>query len=498
MYLPLLRNHHHDNVFPYVTNTSGVDPIIRLNDRPVQPDPTKHIYQEKKLSRCTNLTYPAREWILLSTCSSLRVAIALAEPVLYLPGTNSNEIESEKSAVLRGSLCLHVLKPVKLRKVQLTLRGKARTEWPEGIPPKLFETYEEHSLLSHSWLFFHSDNVGNSTSHGAAWYKTIPPYTDEQHQPRSNECFYPGEYVYHFELPISCSFPESIHMDMGSVNYYLESLVDRYGTFSGKSTGRLGLELIRSPCSSTVATAEPILVSKNWEDRLKYEIQLGEKSLIMGQLIPITFKFTPLGNVQIHKIRLFLMERRYYYCRQRTIRRKEKTRQLLLYERSAPRDQCLLSQWKTMGGNVYEMVDQLRIPGCHDMSANIVHFDTTYPNIRVTHTLRTVLRFSCNDSPELMGDAKFLEICIDSPVQLLSCRCSQDSTILPAYCARVPSSEVLCAYEGTPIYDPSSYFNYTCPEVVGASSPSIDEWPSVSFQVPPPKYDDIFDGGLTE
>ncbi|CAK9839539.1 Arrestin Aly1 [Schizosaccharomyces pombe] len=494
MYIPNLRNYH-DKVFPYGPSSNGYNPVIRLTDRTTQPDPSQHIYQEEKISKCEGLSYRAREWLLLSSNSNARVAIALAEPVLYLPGATSSEIQSEHSAVLRGSLCIQIYKPVKLKKIQLSFKGKSRTEWPEGIPPKLFDTYEENSIMNHCWVFFHSEQKVDENSHGAVWYKVLPHYADTAHYPRSMECFYPGEYVYNFELPISCTYPESIQTDMGRVYYFLETLVDRSSTFSGKSTGRIPIELIRSPCSTSVATSEPILVSKSWEDRLHYEVQVGEKCVVMGQVVPVNFKFTLLGEVKFHKLRLFLMERRYYYCRQRSVRRKEKTRQLLLYERSAPKNQCLLSDWKQVRPDVYELSDQVRIPGCHDMAANIVHFDTTYPNIKITHTVRTVLRFSCENSPELMGSAKYLEIYIDSPVRLLSCRCSDGSTMLPAYCPIIPSSEVnFCSIDNRIIAGMNRDLALDS-DIIGNSPPSFDSWTAVPYQAPPPKYDDIFQSG---
>lgn len=60
----------------------------------------------------------------------------------------------EPPAVIRGLLTLKLTKPSRIRRIEVKLEGKARTEWPEGIGPRRTETSEEHIFISETITFF--------------------------------------------------------------------------------------------------------------------------------------------------------------------------------------------------------------------------------------------------------------------------------------------------------------------------------------------------------
>lgn len=95
------------------------------------------------------------------------VSIHLSEPVLFLSGFEPSEYTDQAPAILRGSLILKLLKPAKIKTITLVFRGRARTEWPEGIPPKKVEFYEEKDLMTHTWPFFNAQFTSSESSHGA-------------------------------------------------------------------------------------------------------------------------------------------------------------------------------------------------------------------------------------------------------------------------------------------------------------------------------------------
>ncbi|KAK8019189.1 hypothetical protein PG990_004327 [Apiospora arundinis] len=70
--------------------------------------------------------------------SGVSCSIVLAEPNVFLTGFEHDghprHETANSTALLRGKLQLDVTKNVKLKSVTLKLVGKARTEWPEGIP----------------------------------------------------------------------------------------------------------------------------------------------------------------------------------------------------------------------------------------------------------------------------------------------------------------------------------------------------------------------------
>jgi arrestin-related trafficking adapter 3/6 len=95
------------------------------------------------------------------------ISVHLAEPVLYLTGFEASEYADRSPAMLRGSLIVKLLKPSKIKTITLVFKGRARTEWPEGIPPKKTEFFEEKELMTHTWPFFNAQFTTSEISHGA-------------------------------------------------------------------------------------------------------------------------------------------------------------------------------------------------------------------------------------------------------------------------------------------------------------------------------------------
>lgn len=95
------------------------------------------------------------------------ISVNLAEPVLYLTGFDPSEYQDRSPAMLRGSLILKLLKPTKIRAITLVFKGRARTEWPEGIPPRRSDFFEDKDLMTHTWPFFNAQFTNSEFSHGA-------------------------------------------------------------------------------------------------------------------------------------------------------------------------------------------------------------------------------------------------------------------------------------------------------------------------------------------
>ncbi|SCV00174.1 LANO_0F05578g1_1 [Lachancea nothofagi CBS 11611] len=102
----------------------------------------------------------------LNQTTSIQVYIQLAEPAVFLQGFEQRQWEERPPGLLRGSLILRVLKPSKIKLIELTFKGVSKTEWPEGIPPKRQEFLESLDIVSHTWPFFQLEhnNVANSSS----------------------------------------------------------------------------------------------------------------------------------------------------------------------------------------------------------------------------------------------------------------------------------------------------------------------------------------------
>ncbi|PSR77066.1 hypothetical protein BD289DRAFT_378138 [Coniella lustricola] len=333
--------------------------------------------------------------------SGLSCTILLAEPNVFLTGFDHDGHTRQEShnstALLRGKLQLNVTKNTKIKAVTLKLLGKARTEWPEGIPPTKVDMYEEQSLRTQALTFFHAmhDNweteFGNQctytlksdptsgNSHGRpslgasdsssslgagfggasggrlrtnnlsakelkklsmrsvesrSFGKTDSPAANPQHA-KGFKVFYPGKYEYSFELPIDHHQLETIKLQYGSVKWELETTVERAGAFKPNLHGSKEVSIVRVPDQMSLEMSEPISISRQWEDQLHYDILISGKSFPIGSKIPIAFKLTPLAKVQVHKLKVFVTESIEYWTNDRRVARKDPGRKILLLEKTA-------------------------------------------------------------------------------------------------------------------------------------------------------------------
>ncbi|CZS99331.1 hypothetical protein WAI453_008221 [Rhynchosporium graminicola] len=335
-------------------------------------------------------------------CSGNGVAcyINLAEPVIFLTGLDhdgtTRDSGSNTTSILRGKLILNVTKNIKLKAVTMKFTGRARTEWPEGIPPEKTITFEEDSLRTQVLPFFNALYQDSDTGYGTlcnyalrgdksanssvtnlaldtvetssgfslpgltnrsnrssailtakeqkrlslqsnqsrSFTKSESPFGPSPQQ-KGFKTFYPGIYEYNFELPIDNNSPETLKLVLASVKWQLEVVLERAGTFKQNLQGFKEIPVIRSPSEDSLELVEPISISRRWEDQLYYEIMISGKSFPLGSKIPIAFKMMPLAKVQVHKIKVILSENIDYYAKNRKVTRRETARKILLFEKSA-------------------------------------------------------------------------------------------------------------------------------------------------------------------
>ncbi|KAF1966387.1 hypothetical protein BU23DRAFT_560305 [Bimuria novae-zelandiae CBS 107.79] len=458
----------------------------------------------------------------LASGNGISVGVNLTEPVLFLQGFEQSDSSDRSTAMLRGSLDLKVTKPSKIKAITLKFRGKAVTKWPEGIPPKKTEFEEIDTIMSHTWPFFNAQFPTAETGTGAdsvELFKGAANLPGSRSSPNASSTnlttkdakrlslqvnqsrsfgkgespsggptvaqkgyrsFNPGTYTYNFELPLDSHLPETIDVELGSVKYELEAIIERAGAFRANLIGTKEVTLIRAPAEGSLEQVEPIAISRSWEDQLHYDIVISGKSFPLGAQVPIAFKLTPLAKVQCHRIKVFVTENIEYFCSNKRVHRMEPVRKVQLFEKRAdgpatstfpgstmrivsgggvPYDQRaaasrgedvpvqdptnLLGDLSTGDVNVgpTEMEFNVQLPSCHNMKekdkSSRLHFDTTYQNIQVHHWIKIVMRLSKPDQNDPTKRRHF-EISIDSPFHILSCQATQANTALPAYSSPEP------------------------------------------------------------
>lgn len=327
--------------------------------------------------------------------SGVSCSIILAEPNVFLSGfdhdTNATRETQNSTALLRGKLQLSISKNVKIKAVTLKLTGKARTEWPEGIPPTKTDLFEEETLRTQSLVFFHamhediwateygnqcsfklkgtntgsslrhamSPSISSSSTHTFGHRRQSPNLSAKELkrlslqsvnsrsfgkgdnplanavQAKGYKVFHPGTYDYSFELPIDHHQLETTKLQYGNVKWELEAMVERAGAFKPNLHGTKEVSVVRIPDQLSLEMSEPISISRQWEDQMHYDIMISGKSFPIGAKIPIAFKLTPLAKVQIHKLKVFVTESIEYWTNDRRVTRKDPGRKILLIEKSA-------------------------------------------------------------------------------------------------------------------------------------------------------------------
>ncbi|RDW88772.1 hypothetical protein BP6252_00804 [Coleophoma cylindrospora] len=494
--------------------------------------------------------------------NGVSVSILLAEPVIYLVGLDHDGTTSHSSnnsaAILRGRLQLNVTKSAKIKAVTMKFTGRARTEWPEGIPPAKTELFEEESLKTQHMPFFNALFEGSDTGYGAlcnyalrnksanssvtnlslgerpaspspsgfsmpmlsnrsnrssmlstTTAKDLKRLSLQSNQSRSfgkgessthtptpaqkgYKVFHPGVYEYAFEIPIDNNSPETTNLQLASVKWQLEVLVERAGTFRANLQGFKEIPVVRSPSEDSLELVEPISISRKWEDQLHYEIMISGKSFPLGSRIPIAFKLTPLAKVQVHKVKVYVSENLEYFTSNRKVTRKDITRKILLLEKSAGKPlakeyagsdvrvlaggelapeererarrfaaqqrerqaaragtsvQPLPEPVDNMLGDIdlgieaywtqTEIEMNVQLPTCEMMAKDrtkLLHHDCSWKNVNTHHWIKIVMRISRQDADDPTGKKRrHFEISIDSPFSILNCRATQANLALPEY-----------------------------------------------------------------
>ncbi|CAH6718994.1 arrestin-related trafficking adapter 3 [[Candida] jaroonii] len=275
--------------------------------------------------------------------------------------------------------------------------------------------------------------------------------------------FPPGDYIYNFEHPLHPSLPETTHVTFGDVDYHLEATVIRAGVFSTNLSGKLPITLVRTPSESNLEENEPIVITRDWEDQLRYDIVIGGKSIILDSYLPLAFRFVPLwGKVALHRIRVYLTENLEYYCQNKKVHRMEPSKKYLLLEHKAKKGKSLLSRKDNgeYGDENDELLPrelefQLFVPRTLNGKANhVLHPDTSFEDIQSHHWIKLCLRISKID-PENDNKRKHYEISIDSPIHVLSTLAAHGNTLLPAYDDQLPDNSFLPEYTpGSPPLSP--------------------------------------------
>ncbi|RXW19203.1 hypothetical protein EST38_g6647 [Candolleomyces aberdarensis] len=274
--------------------------------------------------------------------------------------------------------------------------------------------------------------------------------------------FKKGTYTYPISFTIPSTAPPTLQCDYGSVVWKLYAHVHRPGAFKTKFTATREVQVIACPTEEDTEDSENIIVERHWDQQLQYLISISGRSFHIGGTMPVTFAFMPLAKVKIHRLAVFIEERVDYYNNMRRVVRSDPLSRFHLlsvkhhgkhhvpilplesddvdalessplYELLNPEDDPSQVASELMGPGPWSFHHDLKLPA----SCNLMHFTNKNrrANMTISHLLKVVIRVERGDDLHVdkSGKRKLFDIVVQTPVQILSCRCNPDWTSLPRY-----------------------------------------------------------------
>ncbi|KAH8921169.1 hypothetical protein BT69DRAFT_355026 [Atractiella rhizophila] len=273
----------------------------------------------------------------------------------------------------------------------------------------------------------------------------------------------PGTYTYPVQIPVSSSLPPTLHCNFGAVVYRLKAYVQRAGVLTPNLQSEMEVHLVSCPSDESTEAVESIVIERFWETQMRYMVALSGKSFCVGSKIPVSIRLDPLAKVKVYRILVVLEEKVDYFAHSKKISRHEGPKRFQLLKAEIPGEQRTailpitsdeedafenspLKKLFVAGEGdetqVPSLADplgpwilegELQLPDCQSN----LHFSLVHEKalLAISHLLRIVIRVERGDDDHLdsKGQRKLWDVIIESPLHILSCRCSQNH--LPTYFA---------------------------------------------------------------
>ncbi|KAG8929308.1 hypothetical protein FRC03_008933 [Tulasnella sp. 419] len=262
-----------------------------------------------------------------------------------------------------------------------------------------------------------------------------------------------------FTIPATC--PPSLRCDYGSIVYKVQAQVERVGKLTPNLTASTEVTLIACPGEDDTEDTESIVVEREWENQLRYLITLSGKSFPIGGLMPIHMTLMPMAKMSIHRLSAVIEEKVDYFAHSKKVARHDPVRQLELINirpinihtpllpilsdspdaaRASPLapyvegdDPSEVARQLLTPAGPWTLHLMLSVPDC----TKKIHFTNknSKAKIVVSHVLKIVMRVERGDDSavDARGKRRQFDIIIESPIQILSCRCKPDWISLPTY-----------------------------------------------------------------
>ncbi|OXM78992.1 cyclin binding protein [Cryptococcus neoformans Bt63] len=291
--------------------------------------------------------------------------------------------------------------------------------------------------------------------------------------------FRKGTYNYPISFPIPVNAPPTIHAEFGSVVYRLKATIVRVGALTSNLTEDMEVTMIATPQEDDLEETENVIVERQWEEQMRYQITLGGKAFPIAGTIPISVRLMPLLKCKIHRLTVALEEKTDYYAQERKVARHETPKRFILLfvkqpdlkERTEPllpiisddpnaAEQSPLAEMARQAAmndppsdafdlerdpndamyaslmeptGPWHLEKDLQLPDCSSKIKFTTKHDQT--NITVAHWLKVTIRVERGDDEALdsKGRRKQFDIIIETPIKILDCRVNHQHNSLPTY-----------------------------------------------------------------
>lgn len=292
--------------------------------------------------------------------------------------------------------------------------------------------------------------------------------------------FRKGVYNYPISFSIPTGAPPSITCEFGSVVYKLKATVVRAGALTTNLTEDMDVTMIAGPQEDDMEETDNVIVERQWEEQMRYQIALSGKAFPIGGTIPMSIRLMPLMKCKIYRLTVALEEKSDYFAAGRKVARHETPRRFILFaaknpdphnkkerpepllpilsesmtavkdsplaelarnaalnnprefaEFSNPEDDVYASLLDPLGP--WHLEKDLHVPDC----VTRIKFTTKHEhtNIAVAHWLKVTIRVERGDDAAVdsKGRRKQFDIIIETPIKILDCRVNPQYNSLPSY-----------------------------------------------------------------
>jgi hypothetical protein len=251
----------------------------------------------------------------------------------------------------------------------------------------------------------------------------------------------------------------------------------RVGALTPNLTEDLEVTMVAGPQEDDMEETDNVIVERQWEDQMRYQIALSGKAFPIGSIIPMSVRLMPLTKCKVHRLTVALEEKTDYYAVGRKVARHETPRKFILFqakngdkkERSDPllpilsesasaaKDSPLaplaraaalnnpreFAEFSNPEDDVYaslldplgpwHLEKDLVVPDCHTRIKFTTKHEQT--NIAIGHWLKVTIRVERGDdlAVDSKGRRKQFDIIIETPIKILDCRINPQYNSLPSY-----------------------------------------------------------------